>query len=562
MKNLTKFYILILVTVSLLLCISTFISISMLNHGDEDYYIINQSGKQRMLGQKVVKCLLIINSTDNKQEISQRTKEVKDAILEYEKIDKLIAQSNILQGVTDINEINKIDSINNKIRELKNNSLSKVYGFIDMYNIDSYNYKKNLAEIINQLLIDEVIFLKLNEDITSFFEEKAENHNHNIIIWILVLCALTLIILFIQALFIFRPAMKTLKNSYDKLIVTKQDLQDSVNIKNKFFSIIAHDLKNPFGVIITSSSTLLRKRGIYSDDKVFEYINMINSSSQIVNELLDNLLLWSRTQSKKIIPYFDNVNINLIVKENVDLLKNVSDTKNIKLINLIVDDLYCTADYNMTKTVIRNLLSNAIKFTQINGEIKIDFKRIEDKIEICISDNGVGIKPDDLKKICNIKYSYHTNGTNGEQGTGLGLVLCKDFIELNNGKFEINSTFGKGTSVSFTLTSSDINTMYSSGNELLEVADTECPILNYFKNELTPLWKDLSVRQSVDKLEKFGNLLVNLGLQHDLEKIKQYGNDILNAKNDFDIEIILNLINLYPQIVESVKNKQINDFEN
>jgi PAS domain S-box-containing protein len=221
--------------------------------------------------------------------------------------------------------------------------------------------------------------------------------------------------------------------------------------KDKFFSIIAHDLRNPFITILGFSDLLLTDYQELSDEERLYYIQEMKKSSEISHNLLQNLLQWSRSQTGKIDFHPEQLNLTNMICENFELLQLSADRKNISLINEITKTVLVLADEDMVNTVIRNLLSNAIKFTPKNGIINISCKEEESMLRVLIKDNGVGMTEEIKKNIFRIDISHSTIGTENEAGTGLGLILCKEFIEKNGGNIFVNSELGKGSTFSFTL---------------------------------------------------------------------------------------------------------------
>jgi PAS domain S-box-containing protein len=224
--------------------------------------------------------------------------------------------------------------------------------------------------------------------------------------------------------------------------------------KDKFFSIIAHDLKNPFHAIIGFSELLRKDFHSMDNQQKIGLLELINVSSQSAYSLLENLLQWARSQTDKIRFTPENMDVSDIVKSTVDLHRISAEKKNIKIKSHVGDKHIVYADKNMITTVIRNLLSNAIKFTRSNGKIEISCNDSDKDIEITISDNGIGISKDNLDNLFRIDAYYSTTGTLGESGTGLGLIICKEFIEKNGGKIKVVSEEGKGSAFSFNLPAS------------------------------------------------------------------------------------------------------------
>jgi signal transduction histidine kinase len=218
--------------------------------------------------------------------------------------------------------------------------------------------------------------------------------------------------------------------------------------KDKLFSIIAHDLRSPFSSILGFSELLIKNT---DPGKTKQFSEMIHLSAKGAFELLETLLTWARLQSGTITSQPEHLQLYPLVKGILDLLRNQAELKSITLVNDITQDISVYSDSNMINTVIRNLLTNAIKYTGTNGEVAISGKRMQDFIEITVSDNGIGISQEDLDKLFKIEHKVSSPGTNNEQGTGLGLILCKEFVEQNKGKIWVESELGKGSRFRFTL---------------------------------------------------------------------------------------------------------------
>lgn len=232
---------------------------------------------------------------------------------------------------------------------------------------------------------------------------------------------------------------------------TKEKLREANATKDKFFSIIAHDLKNPFNAVLGLTNLLIDQYDSFDDDKKKSLIQDICQSSEQGYKLLENLLDWSRMQTGKVEWRPDEIDLYTYTFENISFLKSNADNKKIKLLSSINKGVTVYADPNMVTMIIRNLLSNAIKFTKENGEVRISSESIGSYEEITVTDTGVGIKEDNTKKLFRIDIHHSTLGTLKEVGTGLGLILCKEFAERNGGKIWVESEFGKGSDFKFTL---------------------------------------------------------------------------------------------------------------
>lgn len=271
--------------------------------------------------------------------------------------------------------------------------------------------------------------------------------------WWFRLIVIFTIIFIVLSIFLSRVrSLKNQKSLLEKTVAMKTAELNELNAsKDKFFSIIAHDLKNPFNTIIGFSEMLRDEITTGELNKSGEYAGMIFDSATKTYRLLENLLEWANSQRGKI--SFNPVPLNLgeIFKEDLRILNEMAGRKNIELINHFTDDLTIIADKNMIKTILRNLISNAIKFTHINGKVELTTIIDNKQAEISVSDSGIGMTKETIAKLFRIDSNLSIRGTENEKGTGLGLILCKEFIEKHGGKIWVESETGKGSIFRFTL---------------------------------------------------------------------------------------------------------------
>ncbi|TDO03158.1 tetratricopeptide repeat protein [Sunxiuqinia elliptica] len=222
--------------------------------------------------------------------------------------------------------------------------------------------------------------------------------------------------------------------------------------KDKFLSIIGHDLRNPIGAFKDMVSQLAEFPEMFNEELRNQILEELRDEAESTYFLLDNLLLWAKTQKNNIQFKPEKLKLNLVIKNNIILNTRIAARKKITLKSAISDDVLVNADHNMIDLVVRNLLSNAIKFTPEEGKVNILVKdESPDFVEVSIKDNGVGISEKDLPRLLDPNDHLSTYGTGNEKGSGLGLVLCREFIEMNGGKLEIQSRVGRGSTFSFTL---------------------------------------------------------------------------------------------------------------
>lgn len=228
-------------------------------------------------------------------------------------------------------------------------------------------------------------------------------------------------------------------------------LQELNATKDKFFSIIGHDLRGPFTSILGFSELLLEQVQKENFSNIEKIVSIIHNSSLQAMDLLSNLLEWASLQTGKIKFNPDIININYVVDEVIGLLGGSIQQKSIVVSKNIYPDLEIFADYKMLSNVFRNIISNAIKFTPVGGSVTIEVKEQTEDFLILISDTGVGIAANDIKKLFKIDTVYSTKGTANEVGTGLGLLLCKEFIEIHGGRLWVESETDRGSNFVFTI---------------------------------------------------------------------------------------------------------------
>lgn len=229
-----------------------------------------------------------------------------------------------------------------------------------------------------------------------------------------------------------------------------EKLELKVEAQRKFFSIIAHDLSSPVGLINMMLNNANEDQELQENQRIKIYKQIENLSSSTYH-LLQNLLFWSRNQLEDLKPRFEEFDANKVIQETIDFLKQIAWSKDISIEYRCDESLYCYADKRMIETVIRNLISNAIKFSFGGGVIKVTGEISDKFVLVRVIDNGIGMSEETQKKLFVYKESASLAGTKGERGTGLGLMLCKEFVEGNNGTITILSKKNEGTEVTVKL---------------------------------------------------------------------------------------------------------------
>jgi signal transduction histidine kinase/ligand-binding sensor domain-containing protein len=246
-------------------------------------------------------------------------------------------------------------------------------------------------------------------------------------------------------------ANNDLKNEIEERMKIEKALLESNNTKDKFFSIIAHDLKSPFNALLGLSEFMVEDYDNISEEEKKSYLVTFKNSVQEVFKLVQNLLTWSRAQRGYVQYNPDLIDLKLLIEENININRQQAVKKNIELYSDLRKSMIVWADQNMIDTVLRNLISNAIKFTEKRGLVNIKVEEQPDEVIISVIDTGIGMDVETQKKLFLLDEKMSTRGTENEHGTGLGLILCQEFISKNNGTLRISSTLGKGSTFTFTL---------------------------------------------------------------------------------------------------------------
>ncbi|MEN8121498.1 MAG: HAMP domain-containing sensor histidine kinase, partial [Bacteroidota bacterium] len=276
---------------------------------------------------------------------------------------------------------------------------------------------------------------------------------------------LVLAILAVTSIYSFLVKLKTnkileeknheLEDANSRLIESQQNLKVLNDTKDKFFSIIAHDLRNPFNPLLSLTELLHDDYDSFDEKERRDFIKDIRNGAKRLYDLLENLLQWSLSQTKQIKFSRIRLEMNELISKNIDLLRINSDKKNINIINDVKNGTYILADENMINSIIRNLLNNAIKFSSDGTKITISSIDTGLKYQFAVKDEGFGIKPEYIDTLFDFGFSKTRIGKSNERGSGLGLILCKEFVEKNNGEIKVESEMGKGSAFYFTAQKAD-----------------------------------------------------------------------------------------------------------
>jgi signal transduction histidine kinase len=267
----------------------------------------------------------------------------------------------------------------------------------------------------------------------------------------LIAAALIIVILILYLYIDKRKTNKQLQEANDKVSRQNVQLQQLNSTKDKFFSILGHDLKGPLNSLTSFSGLLINHTDSLSKDEIKMLAKDLDKSLKNLFALLENLLEWSRSQTGNIEFKPEPFDLHTLLDQNVELLKTQAQNKNIVLSDVSRAGIEIRAHKHSINTVIRNLVSNAIKFTPEGGAVTVNAQLGQDEVMVSVSDTGVGMSEDVIAKLFRIDAKHSTKGTADEKGTGLGLILCKEFVEKNGGRIGVQSEVGQGSVFYFTL---------------------------------------------------------------------------------------------------------------
>jgi signal transduction histidine kinase/Tfp pilus assembly protein PilF len=319
--------------------------------------------------------------------------------------------------------------------------------------IQNQKYEQRLSESQNRYVIDtkESQIENLERDRMKREQELQTQKNlRNFLISLIVLVLIIVVLIF----YLYRTkqqANQKLQEINERVRQQNLQLAELNATKDKFFSIIGHDLKGPLNSLTSFSRLLINHTDSLTKEEIQMLATDFDKSLKNLFTLLENLLEWSRSQTGNIEFKREVFDMDLLLKQNEDLLKIQAKNKKIAFDHMNSAEVQVAAHKNSINTVVRNLISNAIKFTPEGGLISIDLKTNHAMAVVSVADTGVGMGPEVVAKLFRIDAKHSTKGTADEKGTGLGLILCKEFVEKNGGKLWVESEEGKGSVFSFTL---------------------------------------------------------------------------------------------------------------
>jgi len=314
--------------------------------------------------------------------------------------------------------------------------------------------KKGSTDLLT-ILNDGIDRMKSTGQIKNL-RKKWQFHKRNEISFYMVMryaaIGLIPILLIILGLTVWsRILNRKVKEKTQMLSKKNASLEKLNETKDKLFSVIGHDLKSPFNSILGISDLLLKNHYQYNSEKLAYFLQSINATAKNTLNLLDNLLCWTRTQAGDVLFQPETIQLHDLISQNVSFLKATANLKNISLHYSPNHDVTIHGDHQMLMSVLRNLISNAIKFTNPAGEIKIQATVDQRQVKIQVSDNGIGMDENTRNSLFRKEANPSHQGTKNEEGTGLGLIICKEFVEKHGGEIWVKSELGKGSNFIFAI---------------------------------------------------------------------------------------------------------------
>jgi len=304
----------------------------------------------------------------------------------------------------------------------------------------------------------EIEISNLTKDYKLQSIELEKNRNFQVFLVVISILVLILLLVFYRLYALKLNSSKLLANKNQELELMNSTLSDSeANLKelnatkDKFFTIIAHDIKNPLSAYRSVTKMLTNSFFELSEQQKFEYIRGIYQSSENLYDLFQNLLQWSTSQAGSMKFKPQEIDLGILAYKAVALLQEGADKKNLQVEMDVKTDTYAYGDINMVSTILVNLVSNAIKYSKPDGNIKVNALDKDGFIKISVADNGVGLTQEDISKLFRVEIDHKTIGESEEKGTGIGLILCKEFVTKNGGEIWVESEYGTGSTFSFTL---------------------------------------------------------------------------------------------------------------
>jgi K+-sensing histidine kinase KdpD len=352
-----------------------------------------------------------------------------------------------------------------------------------------------------------------------------------------------------------------------KLAVHRRELENLNELKDKFFSFVAHNLKNPFNTIMGFSELMQRATDSKDMVKVREYSGLIHDLSSQVQKVLSNLLEWSRLQRRTFEVKPETVELTGLIKDVVEMNNKEAARKDIQL-NIYNDgNVFVVADRTMITAVLQNLVTNAIQFTPHSGSISINCSADDQHTEVTISDTGIGISEENVALLFNFDFSKARMGGADQGGAGLGLVICHEMLAKNGGTIRVHSEQGKGSSFTFTLPVAIRHEVTHEPEQHIHSAITpedvtgillqsEIPVsqalLSDLRDKILPQFEEITKVLSIEELEHFSKMLISTGEKYNHTPLAGYGKSLQSLTRGHQIDQIIRILPKFKEYLKKV----------
>ncbi len=470
------------------------------------------------------------------------------------------------------NNFNQVTFITTKI-------LSDLYTGQNDYKL-AYDYMvehKNISDTLMHEQQSEELYKtqaqydlnKKEQEIEILRIENAQNKRSIQTRSIILVAITSLLAILITMIFILVKLNRKYRALNHKLEIQSEELEILNEQKDKFFSFVAHNLKNPFNTIMGFAELMQRCDETKDAEKVKQYSNLIYNLSSQVQKVLSNLLEWSRLQRRTFEFKPEIIELNSLIKDVIEMNNKEAARKDLHFDLIDNENVYAFADRTMITTVMQNLISNAINFTMPSGKISIKCQKHEKQVKVSVIDNGVGLAEEDIPKLFQYDIMKTKIGTGENKGAGLGLILCKEMIQRNNGDIYVKSISGKGSEFTFTLPAAektedekDVSTrdnkyeIQNIMNALL--AEQNLPPAEAIQDILStvePTFTEVSKVLSLENLDLFAGAVTGTGEKHGIEPLIQYGSAVTKLIRKHQIDQIIKVLPGFKEYLEILETK-------
>jgi signal transduction histidine kinase len=457
-------------------------------------------------------------------------------------------------------------------------NLSDIYASQGNYKkaLDCYiRYKEASDSLLNEEKILQIGELQAKYDMARKEREndalKEQNLHKSATIRRLAIVSAIIVLLLIlslmQLMMVIRLNKKTRQLNL-KLAEQGKELEDLNDQKDKFFAFVAHNLKNPFSTIMGFSELMVKSNSVKEYEKTDRYAKHILGLSEHVNKVLENLLEWSRLQRRSFTYKPEKINLTGLIRDVLEMNQKEAARKEIEIRYDLPEDLTAYADKFMVTTILQNLLSNALNFTPSSGKIHVSGQPQGSKVLVTVTDNGIGIAPEDQAKLFRIDVHPAKIGTAEASGSGLGLVICKEMIERCRGEISIDSSLSQGTTVSFTLPVSNIDQTVPEEVETVQpdfarlvkedksnLGKLPEPFVKMCTISLLPKYEEVSSVLSMDRLSDFAHEVESTGQMYNLTSFVRFGQHLALLLQTHQVDKVLRVLPEFKKMTDMLKDK-------